>query len=390
MKFIFADSLDYVDPGYDFENDRHASGRKPYWDDQYPHEILRYAPYDGVLVSRAVVGDHRFTGKYSESQSMRFRRVGARKFLRLEGPGLDDKLLFGDCGAFSYVKYAEPPYTPEDMIAFYEDGGFTHGFSIDHIIFDFKPDAKSYWDGIDASNPEQDDNYRRQRITLEMAEAFIEGCRQAKVGFEPVGVIQGWSPVSMAHAARKLASMGYHYLALGGMVPLQTPAIHTAVRAVHKALDGMRNIQLHILGFAKADALSEFIDYPLLSSIDTTSPLLRAFKDARTNYYLPLKDSKTIDYFAAIRIPQALENERLKRAVKKGLYRQEDLVTKEQTALTAIRAFDKGQASLEETLDVIMAYSRPLICTDYNPSQADENQLAQLLQFGIGSTAIPV
>ncbi len=190
MKFIFADSLDYVDPGYDFENDRHASGRKPYWNDHYPHEVLGYAPYDGVLVSRAIVGDHRITGKYSESQAMRFRRVGARKFLRLEGPGLDDKLLFGDCGAFSYVKQAEPPYTPEDMIAFYEDGGFTHGFSIDHIIFDFKPDAKSFWDGIDQDNPEQDDNYRRQRITLDLAEAFIGECRQQQVRFTPVGVIQ--------------------------------------------------------------------------------------------------------------------------------------------------------------------------------------------------------
>ena len=29
MKFIFADSLDFVDPRYDFINDRNAPGRKP-------------------------------------------------------------------------------------------------------------------------------------------------------------------------------------------------------------------------------------------------------------------------------------------------------------------------------------------------------------------------
>ena len=56
MKFIFADSLDYIDPGYDFLLDRNADGRRPYWDDQYPHEALGYAPYQGMLVSRAIVG----------------------------------------------------------------------------------------------------------------------------------------------------------------------------------------------------------------------------------------------------------------------------------------------------------------------------------------------
>lgn len=35
MKFIFADSLDFVDPNYDFVSDRNGPGRKPYWDDAY-------------------------------------------------------------------------------------------------------------------------------------------------------------------------------------------------------------------------------------------------------------------------------------------------------------------------------------------------------------------
>jgi len=59
VKFIFADSLDLVDPGYDFLADRMHPGRRPYWDDQYPHELFGYAPYDGILVSRGIVGDHR-------------------------------------------------------------------------------------------------------------------------------------------------------------------------------------------------------------------------------------------------------------------------------------------------------------------------------------------
>ena len=50
MKFIFADSQDYVDPRYDFLNDVNGEGRHPYWDDQYPHEILGYPPYDLSLI----------------------------------------------------------------------------------------------------------------------------------------------------------------------------------------------------------------------------------------------------------------------------------------------------------------------------------------------------
>ena len=88
MKFIYADSLDVVDPGYDFIRDRNGEGRKPYWDDLYPHEILGAAPYDGILVSRGIVGGSKVTGKYSEAQSMRFRRVGARAFLTLDNPGV--------------------------------------------------------------------------------------------------------------------------------------------------------------------------------------------------------------------------------------------------------------------------------------------------------------
>jgi len=377
MKFIYADSLDFVDPGYDFKKDQHTPGREPYWGDQYPHEILGHAPYDGILVSRAIVGDHRLAGKYSESQAMRFRLVGARQFLRFTGPELDERLLFGDCGAFSYVNQEEPPYSPEETAEFYEESGFTHGFSVDHIIFDFFPEAKGFWDGIDAVSPGNDERYRRYQLTLNLAERFLAECRRLQVRFTPVGVIQGWSPVSMARAAQELVKMGYRYLALGGMVPLRTEAIHIAVKAVHKALESYPDVRLHILGFAKADQLNEFVNYPLLASVDTTSPLLRAFKDNRRNYYLPTTNGE-INYYTAIRIPQALENNTLKNAAKKGLYNQENLLNMEQKALDKIRAYDLEQAELDETLEAIMDYSRPLMCADHQVSTAEQRKLDQL------------
>jgi hypothetical protein len=55
MKFIYADAMDFVDPGFDFKNERNAERRIVQWDDEYPHEFLDRAPYDGILVSRGVL-----------------------------------------------------------------------------------------------------------------------------------------------------------------------------------------------------------------------------------------------------------------------------------------------------------------------------------------------
>ena len=172
MKYIYADSMDHVDPGYDFLEDRYAPARNPYWDDAFPHEIMGYAPYDGVLVSRGIVGDHRVSGKYSEAQAMRFRRVGAREFLRLNKPEFADLSIFGDCGAFTYNKEDVPPYTPEDMAEFYNEGGFTHGCSVDHIIFDYDETLRGMEGGTGEAR-------RRYDITLENAAAFLRVVRKS-------------------------------------------------------------------------------------------------------------------------------------------------------------------------------------------------------------------
>lgn len=351
MKFVFADSMDYVDPNFDFIKDQTAATRKPYWDDQYPHEILGYAPYDGMLVSRAIVGDHRFPGKYSEAQAMRFRRVGARKFLRLERPEHADMMLMGDCGAFSYSDMEAPPYTPADTVEFYADGGFTHGCSIDHIIFDFDLAAT----GIDGGSETARERFD---ITLELAQKFFRASRELGKGFTPIGIVQGWSPGSMADAAHSLLAMGYRYLAIGGLVPLKTEAIHRAVDAVDAAVRCKSDARIHLLGFAKADDIGQFKRYRV-GSFDTTSPLIRAFKDARRNYYLR-DGNQTLSYYTAIRIPQAYENNTLKRQIKSGRLRQETLAGMESSALTALRDYSKGRLGVETALDAIIDYARPV------------------------------
>lgn len=345
MKFIFADSLDMVDPNFDFINDRFSKGREVYWDDVYPHEILKAPPYDGMLVSRGIVGDKGVAGKYSSPQAMRFKREGARAFLRLNQPHLEHMNIFGDCGAFTYVKHDVPPYTPADTAEFYDTCGFTHGCSVDHIIFDFDDTLIGLAGGSQEAR-------RRYDITLANAEGFLAEVKQSRP-IMPLGVVQGWSPESMAEAARRLVAMGYSYLAVGGMVPLKSDQIKNCLRSIRDAIPP--SIQIHVLGFAKADDIHEFLPFNI-SSFDTTSPLIRAFKDARANYWLANDDGK-LDYFTAIRIPQSLENPRLMRMVKQGQALSEALVDLESEALTALRSYARRERKLEDCLQSVLEYS---------------------------------
>lgn len=349
MKFIFADSLDYVDPHYDFLTDRSSPARQPYWDDFFPHEILKGAPYDGILVSRGIADRRVASAKYTESQARRFRMVGAREFLRYREKHYPGSLLFGDCGAFAYHKEIDPPYTPENMVEFYEDARFTHGCSVDHIIFQFDPNTYDMKGGTDEA-------LRRYELTLANAERFLVASKRLGNRFTPIGVIQGWSPYSMGQAARRLKSMGYRYLAVGGMVPLKAAEIHMCLDAIRGVVGP--EIRLHILGFAKADNIHEFVRHGI-SSFDTTSPLIRAFKDAKANYYLP-NGSERLTYYTALRIPQALESLKLTQGVKVGKLSAETLVTQERAALDSLRSFDKGHASVNEVLDEILIYAESM------------------------------
>lgn len=346
MKFIFADSLDMVDPSYDFINDVNGPGRRMYWDDLYPHEIMDRPPYDGVLVSRAIVGDHLHKGKYTESQSMRFRRVGARAFLRMEEPRFAQMPIYGDCGAFSYVSEDKPPFSVEDMAGFYDECGFDFGCSVDHIIFDFQCGPK----GLEGASA---DARERFDITLENADRFLDVTRKQHARFQPIGVVQGWSPASMAEAAKRLVKMGYNYLALGGMVPLRSPQIHEALDAIRASIPS--DIRLHILGFTKIDDWAEFERHGIFS-VDSTSPLIRAFKDGRNNYYSPQEDG-SLRYFTALRVPQALENPKLMRLIKRGDFSGGDLVQLEQAALSTLRAYDNGDAGVEDALERLLDYA---------------------------------
>ncbi|AZO75991.1 tRNA-guanine transglycosylase DpdA [Mesorhizobium sp. M1D.F.Ca.ET.043.01.1.1] len=347
MKFVFADSLDFVDPAYDFIADRNGAGRAVHRDDQFPHEFLDVAPYDGILVSRGIVGDALILGKYTEAQLMRFRREGARRFLRYPKERFPDSMMMGDCGAFTYRNLPEPPYRAADTVEFYGDGGFTHGCSPDHLIFDFDDQGA---ERLPSEVPE--DTRRRFEITQQNAAEFIHAAKSLGPRFVPMGVIQGWSAPSMADAAVGLAKMGYNYLAVGGTVPLRIEQIRRALAAVRDAVP--QHVRLHLLGFGKIEQLAD-IERHGVTSFDTTSPLMRAFKDARKNYWVRSRTGE-LSYYTAIRIPQAIENNRLKNKALEGRINQEEARTLEKAALEGVRKVARREVGIEEALDAVMAY----------------------------------
>jgi len=368
MKFLYSDTQDYVDPGYNFLEDRTSPGRKRYWDDMYAHEMISPAPYDGLLVSMSAIrqADGVATSKvrYSTAEEQRFLRDGARKFLRYDGAQFASSMLMGDCGAFAYVEHEYPAYQPEEVIEFYFEAGFTHGVSPDHIIFD-----------CDLSNPPPtevaESTLKRYNITLANAEKFLNLAKTEDVPFEPIGGVQGWSPKSMAESAKKMEKMGYKYLAIGGLVPLKVDAIHEVLKQVRAEIDP--DTQIHLLGFAKADHIHQFLNYGI-TSFDSTSPLIRAFKDQKSNYFLP-KTGGGIDYYAAIRIPQSIENPRLVRGIKKGLFNPDVLMRKEKIALQTVRGLDTGTVSGQDALSAVMDYHQFLLRGEGTDHETQEKEL---------------
>jgi len=340
VKFFFPDSHDYVDPSFDFLKEQGNEHRIRQRDDVYPHELMADDPYDGMLVSKAIVdGTEKGSSKYSIAQRQRFLRQGARKFLRLPAR----MGLMGDCGAFSYVSEYEPPYSVEEVAEFYERSGFDYGISVDHIIFQFETEnvkAKK------VTGDELVECKRRQQLTLDLARDFLEVSQHC--GFTPLGVAHCWNPTTMAESVAALQKMGYKRVTLGGMVPLKTEDIFRALEAI----DPIRSssTEMHLLGVSRVANAEKFGDYGV-SSFDTTSPLMQAFKDAKNNYHL--KDGSA---YSAIRVPQVDGNPALKRAIQRGAVDQDKAKKLERESLKVLRAFDRGDETLEATLNVLSEY----------------------------------
>jgi queuine/archaeosine tRNA-ribosyltransferase len=341
MKFFFPDSQDLVDPSFDFVNETRNETRIRQRDDCYAHEVFQKPPYDGMLVSKAIVeGTGGSVGRYTLSQQRRFISEGVREFMRLP----KDLKVMGDCGAFTYVKEREPPVSVEDVSRFYDECGFDYGVSIDHIILEYKPGWDYSLPGID---PVPDECQRRQEITIQLAREFLKHCRKQKYRFEPIGVAQGWSPKSYSRAFSALQKMGYQYVALGGMVSLKSYEIMQVLEAVSPKLKP--TTRLHLFGVTRLDHVNRFASHGVVS-FDSTSPLRQAFKEDRDNYY-----SKDRTY-VAIRVPQVDVNTRLRNRILSGEVEQAAAFRLERECLEALQQFDRRRFPRKDLVQLLAEY----------------------------------
>ena len=342
MKFFFPDSQDFVDESFDFVSETRSDLRVRQRDDRYPHELFRNAPYDGILVSKAVVdGLGGGTGKYSVAQRQRFMRVGVREYFRLENTNLE---TMGDCGAFTYVREERPPYSAAEVADFYAECGFDYGLSVDHVILGYRAEYDQHLDGIDLVPP---DWRARQEMTFELAEQFLLYCKAKKYRFTPIGVAQGWSPQSYALAVKTLQDLGYRYIAFGGFVPLKTRDILACLQAASAVRKP--ETHFHLLGITRCENVQAFGDFGVVS-FDSTSALRKAFKDDKNNYYT------LHGTYSAIRVPQVDANPELLRRIVAGQVSQERARELEQKCLATLGKYDCGGATIDETLDILRSY----------------------------------
>lgn len=339
LQFFFPDSQDLVDPSFDFDKETRSPDRIRQRDDQYPHEVFPTPPYDGMLISKAMV----VNGRYTFAQKHRFLREGARKFLRLDERASTRNLkTMGDCGAFTYRSEETPPYTADEVVDFYQLGGFDFGISVDHVILEYD---KAYDETLPSLDVVPDVIRQRQQITLHLAEKFLALVQKRKCGFVPVGVAQGWSPQSYAFAFKQLQSMGFTYIALGGLVPMKTKDILQTLHAIQAVRTS--NVGIHLLGVTRCEDIKAFVEYGVVS-FDSTSPLVRAFKDDKYNYYTPWKT------YTAIRIPQVDANPKLKARILAGEVNQDWAARLERDCMRSMREFER-QAIDVDTLAAKLA-----------------------------------
>jgi hypothetical protein len=334
MQFYLANFEDLVDPNYDFVTEKNGPRRNEigrYEHDAYAHEFFTEPIFDGMLLSKAVI---------RPVVERELRRVGdVHTFCRLDRT----IPIMGDCGAFTYVNAEVPPFSVADILKYYEQFSFTYGVSIDHVVF-------GSMDTIERN--------RRVALTVDNARAFWSQHQAQGCTFTPVGIIQGWDPNSRRHVLTQLIEMGYTNFALGGMVRSTDKEILATLEALHSVLP--LGTRLHLFGIARLPLLPDLMRYGA-TSVDTAAPIRRAFLGTgEDNYWLA--DGRR---YAAIRIPEVKQGSAKKRGIASAEEVMESsgnnldtLLAMEHQALFMLRAYDRGEVGLEETLQTVVTYDQ--------------------------------
>jgi hypothetical protein len=340
MKFFFPDSLDTVDPRYDFDAEQHSPYRVRHRTDVFAHEYLETIPYDGILLSKALVDGYKGQRRYRDAQRLRLHREGSRRFFRLESTDLQ---TMGDCGAYAYISEPAPPFELDEVLDFYAHGRFDYTFSVDHVIPGYRSPNRSPGRRIPESWRERYD------LNLNLADRYLALHRQYRLRATPIGTVQGWDPDSYVDATRALEKMGYTYLALGGLASLQTEDIMPCVEAVQAAV--RPSTHLHLLGVSRPRTMAQLHQWRI-ASFDSTMPLRQAFMDDKHNYHT------AGDAYLALRLPPSSGNARIARLIRAGEVSTYDILSAERRALQVVEQFDGGKSTVDDVVNAVFDYEQ--------------------------------
>ncbi len=327
MRYFIPEWDDRVDPNYDFLNDVSVGNRDTYKDDVYAHEIYPKPNYDGILVSKVIV-------EGSKKKKALIEQMGIHDFIRFD----QARPVMGDCGAFDYVNEYLPPFETEEILDYYQRLGFNIGVSIDHLIV-----------GQYAQDPKE--RMRRYNLTKRNAEDFLKKYKEGHYTFLPSGIAQGWDPKSYRDAAADLIDMGYTHICLGGLVRTTTKDIIEILKEIKPLIPDY--LTVHLFGIARPDALQPFCQLGA-NAMDSASQLRRAWLGTGANYH-----TLSGQMYAAIRVPPVEgHGVRVKKMVAEGRGTIEQFKKLEMNALQSLRAYDRGELSLDETLNAVLEYDK--------------------------------
>ncbi len=355
LRYFLPDWDDLLDPAFDFEADSFSGVDRTQRGDKHcavlmsPNRIC-----DGILVSLA----QRHLSK-GPLRKLRGTEPGSLAPPPLsECFGLStDQYLFGDCGAFSYANEDAPTISNAQAIALYEAYGFDFGTSVDHIPVLRVTRAGEH---RTLTEPERQE---RVDITRANAEAFIHASARRKVGFKPVGAIQGLTSAQYAQFVRDYHDMGYRYMALGGLVSLPDSQVRSIVQAVSKAAEDLRpRPWIHLFGVFRPNLQETFRNLKL-DSFDSATYFRKAWLRSDQNYLST--DGK---WYTAIRVP-ILADGRTRKRLLSATADLAQLEVEERRALDLLCRYDRGEAGLNETLEAVLSYDGHLARSSESPKK---------------------
>lgn len=263
--------------------------------------------------------------------------------------GLDnDQFLFGDCGAFSYVNEEVPAMSVDQAIALYDLHGFDFGTSVDHIPIPFIER-----NGV-RTQLSLSERLKRVDITKENAFHFFEQAKHRRVGFTPVGAIQGLDSEGYIKMVKAYHDVGYRHLAIGGLVPLPDVVVDEIVTKVMQEVSKLSpRPWIHLFGIFRPKLQDKFHALKV-DSFDSATYFRKAWLRSDQNYL-----GTNGKWYAALRVPMTSDGRTRKKLMLEG----RDLVsleTQEANVMKLLCSYDRDESGIKEVLNALLEYDENL------------------------------